>query len=362
MAAEQVIRPGQSGGGDDRGYVDWGAILAGAAIAAGTSVVLTGFAAALGLGSISADEGGGVSGFGLILTGIVVVVAMVAAYMLGGYIAGRMRRRVDGANRDEVTARDGIHGLVVWAIGMLVGGFLALGAVTGTAKVVGSAAETALETTGAVVGGVAQGAGQLVGGAVQGAGALVGNAAQGVAEAAPQLADMLPEGMQSNPLDYLTDGLLRPTTPGQGYSEAAMKREVGNIVMNVVRTGEISDADRAYLQQAVAARTGLTEQEVNARVDDAIARAQELRAEAEEKVQQAQVALEEAKVEAQKALDEAEAAARDAAEAARMTAILTAFLLAASALIAAAAAYIGAVKGGRHRDDGTIWRWLAYHK
>ena len=101
---ETVIRPGEpvhGAGGGDRGYVDWGAIFAGAAIAAGTSVVLTTFAAALGLGSISADDANKVSTFGLVLTGLFTVISMVAAYMLGGYIAGRMRRRVDGALRDS---------------------------------------------------------------------------------------------------------------------------------------------------------------------------------------------------------------------------------------------------------------------
>ena len=95
---QTVIRAGGGSGDGGRGYVDWAAILAGAVIAAGTSIVLTGFAAGLGLGAISADEG--ISGFGLILTAIVTAVGMAAAYMLGGYIAGRMRRRVDGATRD----------------------------------------------------------------------------------------------------------------------------------------------------------------------------------------------------------------------------------------------------------------------
>ena len=39
---------------------------------------------------------------------------------------------------------------------------------------------------------------------------------------------------------------------------------------------------------------------------------------------------------------------------------LTAFLLAASAILAAAAAYVGAVRGGRHRDEGRLWGWLSY--
>ena len=43
---------------------------------------------------------------------------------------------------------------------MIVGGFMALGAVTTGAKAVGSAAETAVEAAGSVAGGVAQGPGR----------------------------------------------------------------------------------------------------------------------------------------------------------------------------------------------------------
>ena len=58
----------------ERGYVDWGSILSGAAIAAGLSAVLTAFGAALGLGSISARAGQGL-GFGsVILTGLFMLV------------------------------------------------------------------------------------------------------------------------------------------------------------------------------------------------------------------------------------------------------------------------------------------------
>lgn len=358
-----VIRAGEGAGSGDRGYVDWGAILAGTAIAAGTSVVLTGFATALGLGSISADPGEGISGFGLILTALFTALSMVAAYMLGGYIAGRMRRRVDGAARDEVTARDGIHGLVVWALGMIVGGLMAFAAVSGGAKAVGSAAGTAVEAAGSLAGGVAQGAGQLVGGVVSGAGQLAGGAAQGIGQAAaPALEDMLPQGLQSNPLDYLADSLLRPATPQQGYSEDAIRREAGGIIMNLIRTGEISEGDQAFLRSAVAARTGLSEAEVQARVNATLDQARQMRAEAEQALKQAQDAAQQARAEAEQAMQKAADEAIEAAEAARHAGILTAFLLTASALLAAVAAYIGAVKGGRHRDEGRLWGGLSYHR
>lgn len=376
MAREtSVIRPGEPvdtvRGGDagpaGRSYVDWAAILAGAAIAAGTSVVLTTFAAGLGLGALSADPQEGISTTGLILTALFTVISMVAAYMLGGYISGRMRGRADGASRDEVTARDGIHGLVVWALGMVLGGILAVNAVGGTAKAVGSAAGTAVEAAGSAVGGVAQGAGQLAGGVVSGVGQAVGGVAQGAGEAAgPSIADALPQGLQSNPLDYISDTLLRPAqvaaqAPAPGTTDN-VPAEILAILGNVVRTGEITDADRSYLTQVVAARAGVPQPEVEARVNDAVAKAQAIRTEAQERVDQVQAEAKRLQDEAAAKVEEAKQTAIDAAESARRTGVLTAFLIAASALVAAAAAYIGAVKGGRHRDENKIWGGLRYHR
>jgi hypothetical protein len=54
-----------------------------------------------------------------------------------------------------------------------------------------------------------------------------------------------------------------------------------------------------------------------------------------------------------KAVDDAKARAADAAETARKTAVVAAFLTAASLLISAVGAYWAAMKGGRHRDEGT---------
>nr|MDX8305918.1 hypothetical protein [Agrobacterium rosae] len=72
-----------------RSFVDWPAIFAGTAIASGTVAVLTAFAGGLGLNAISADNGGELSITWLIVTGLFVVLSMVASYMLGGYITGR---------------------------------------------------------------------------------------------------------------------------------------------------------------------------------------------------------------------------------------------------------------------------------
>ena len=130
---------------------------------------------------------------------------MVAVYALGGYVAGRMRRRSATAE-DEVEARDGIHGLTVWALGTLLTGFVAAGAISSGARVAGNAAGTAVEAAGSAVGGVAQGAGQLAGGVVGGVGEVAGGAISGVAQLAGGAASAIggengAGNMGGNPLD-----------------------------------------------------------------------------------------------------------------------------------------------------------------
>ncbi|WP_134724686.1 hypothetical protein [Paracoccus luteus] len=345
----------------DGSYVDIPAILAGTVVALGIGLIATTFGAALGLGSISAREGEA-PGFGaVVLPALWIIVSMIATYMAGGYIAGRMRRRVDNATADEVTARDGIHGLAVWGLAAVLGAMVAASLIGAATNAVGSAASTAVQAAGSAVGGIAQGAGQLAGGAVSGLGQAAGGAA---AAAAPAVAEALPDGFEANPLDYITDTLLRPAaapagapagTPAAATGDEALRREIAGIFGNLVRTGEISDADRQYLVSAAAARTGLSEAEIGQRVDQAVDGAQQMRASAEQ-------ALADARAEAQRLAQEAEDTARNAAEAARKAGVLSAFMLAASMLVAAFAAYKGAVYGGQHRDEGRIWGGLSYRR
>ncbi|MBA8822630.1 hypothetical protein BRY73_24705 [Ochrobactrum sp. P6BS-III] len=346
----------------DRGYVDWPAILAGATISSSVMIVLTTFAGGLGLGSISLDDGD-FSLVWLVLTALFVVISVVASNMLGGYISGRLRRPVEASTKDERTVRDGLNGLVVWGIGVLVSGILAFGAVANGAKVVGSAAQTAAEATGSAVGGAAQGAGQLAGGIVSGAGSVAGGAAQGAGQAAsPSLEKMLPNGLANNPIDYFVDTLTRSENRTDGENSADFKRQVTTVFSNLVRTGEISDSDRSWIVNRVAAQTGIEQSEVQTRVDQTIEQVKNIRANAEQKLAEAQKAIADAKAEAQQIAEDAKTKAAELAEKTRVAGILSAFLLAASALVAAAAAYIGGVHGGRHRDEGRIWGGLAYRR
>ncbi len=368
-----------------RSIMDWPAIFAGAAIAAGITVVFTGFNAALGFGSFSVRTGEGPGTFTAILLGLFAFLTMLAAYGLGGYVAGRMRTPVPGVGADEVTARDGAHGLTMWAVSTLIGAILAFGAVSASLRVAGGAAGTAVEATGQAVGGTLSGAGQVAGGVISGVGQVAGGAISGVGQIAGgavqgagqamgdgTLSDMLPEGARGNPLEYITERLTRPAGDGaQPYSDEDIQRQVTSIIGNVLSTGELSDADRDFLAKAIAARTNTSEADANARIDEAVKAAQDIRNEAQQRLDQAKQAATDAaqkaqdeanklRDEAEKRLEEAKQAAIDAAETARRGAVWTAFALAASSLISAVVAFLAAIRGGRDRDEGRVWGGLVH--
>ena len=323
------------GTGIEGAYIDWAAVLGGGVVAVAVGSVFAGFGAALGLSTISAEPGEGSFNLMLIVSAVWIVLSLVASYATGGYIAGRMRRRIDKASADEVTARDGINGLVVWGLG-IVASVLLLGAAAATtapavgsaATATGSVASTVATTTGSVVGGVAQGA-------LSAAGAVV------------------PDEATRNPAEYLSTSLLRPAQVAPGTADAAeTARATAAILGNVAVTGEVTEAERSYLISAVVANTDVAQSEAATRVDAAIAAAQERRAAALQLATDAQA-------EAERLTQEATDAAIAAAEVARVSTILTAFILAAAALVAAAASYVGAVRGGRHRDGGRLFGGFA---
>ncbi|MCW1934892.1 hypothetical protein [Pararhodobacter zhoushanensis] len=116
----------------DRGYVDWPAILIGGVVASGVGFVFTTFGLALGLTMISPYEGDGSATAKLIAIGSWIVWTTVSSVMAGSYIAGRMRRRIEGTSPDETGVRDGVHGLAVWGVALLLGAMVLSGSVSST--------------------------------------------------------------------------------------------------------------------------------------------------------------------------------------------------------------------------------------
>lgn len=120
----------------DGSYVDWSSILAGAVVASAIAFVFTTFGAALGLTLVSPYDGEGSALAAIIAIGTWMLWTTISSFMAGGYIAGRMRRRIDPTNDDEASVRDGIHGLAVWGLAVLLGAFL-----------LGASADTVIQAT-----------------------------------------------------------------------------------------------------------------------------------------------------------------------------------------------------------------------
>lgn len=209
-----------------RGYVDWGAIFAGAAIASAITLFLTGFGTAVGL-SMTSVTAGGLSGVALsVAAGLWVVWVMLSSLFAGSYITGRLRRRIGDGNDQEVMMRDGAHGLIVWAVSVLIGAMLAAGAISGAARV------------GAEVGRTAATA--------------VGTAAISSTDYA---IDVLVRGDNSRPLDEVS------------------QQQISRILVRSFAAGQVEAGDRAFLTRTVATSAGVDQAEVERRIDNAMAQA-----------------------------------------------------------------------------------------
>jgi hypothetical protein len=108
-------------------YIRWSPSFGGGLIAAATFFVLITFAAAIGLAVSSVSPTWRDTSVGLVvLSGAWVVLTAIGSFALGGYIAGRTRSTWQ-ASPDEVHFRDGLHGLLVWSIAVILGAGLAWG-------------------------------------------------------------------------------------------------------------------------------------------------------------------------------------------------------------------------------------------
>ncbi|OOO01429.1 MAG: hypothetical protein USCGTAYLOR_02366 [Chromatiales bacterium USCg_Taylor] len=214
-------------------YVEWPAILAGALLSAAFAFVMVTFGSAIGLSVASPYSGEGWSRTGFIIaTGLWTLWVIVSSLMAGGYLAGRMRRRIADVTDHEVEVRDGVHGLVVWALATLFGAYLATTATLGVAK-----------------------AGAEVAGTV-------------TAEVAGKALEKV------DPLSLTADRLLRSNA-------SVSSEEIGRILAaSVDSEASPSSADRQYLVDVVASRAGLPQEQAAARVDEAFAAARQLSEEA----------------------------------------------------------------------------------
>jgi hypothetical protein len=258
----------------------WPAIIAGAFVAVAVTLVLVALGSGIGFASISPWPGRGLSVTSFaITTAIWLIVTQWLSAALGGYIAGRLRTRWLGTHTHEIFFRDTAHGLITWAVATVV--------------VIAVAASSA----------------------ASGAGAGIHAAADATAMGAQAIASQA-----ATP--YSVDKLFRSTKADGAAGSTDPRMETAHIVANAAATGSVPDADRAYLAEQVAARSGVSQKEAQERVDGFVA-----------SVQQAQEKI------------------KADADAARKAAAQASIYLALSMLIGAFIACVSAALGGRLRDE-----------
>jgi hypothetical protein len=269
--------------------ISWRAILGGAVVMAAIGFVLTVLGAGFGLSSLSPWPGQSASATKFaIMGGVWLIIVQWASAGIGGYMAGRLGPRTAALHIHEVHFRNTARGIIAWGLALVV-----------TATLLASGMSTLLGST-------AQGAANIVASVGQGA-------AQGSSQGAAQNPD--------RPSGYLVDTLFRKSTPDANASAQVARGEATRIIATGIKNGDVAQPDRAYLAQLVAARTGLSQDDAQKRVDDVIAKAKQ-----------------------------AEQQAREAADAARKTARDVAFFIAFSSLIGAFIAGVAGNIGGHHRD------------
>jgi predicted transcriptional regulator len=209
-------------------YPEWGPIIAGAIAAAALALVLHAFALAVGLSVSSTSPTWRDASFALVLlSGLYILLAAIAAYGLGGYLAGLMRARP--AAPEDTDVRDGMHGLLAWALATLL------------SAVIGLATAQSLTRLAAPSGGQA-GASTSVGG----------------------------ENLIAFDLDRLFRAERRPNVD-LDYPRA----EASRILLTTASHSGLQPEDRIYLIRLTSAVTGIGDADAQRRVDDVAARARD---------------------------------------------------------------------------------------
>jgi small-conductance mechanosensitive channel len=215
--------------------VSWAAVIGGGFVTAALSLILLALGTGLGLSSVSPWSNVGVSASTIGTAAILWLIFMqIISSSMGGYLAGRLRTKWANIHTDEVYFRDTAHGFLAWAVALVItAAFLAAAA----ASMVGATASSAAGGTGRATG-------------------------------------VQAEGREFDPNEYFIDTLFRSESAKPDSNSTSVRGEAGRIFANALRQGDIS-ADKSYLAQLIAARTGLSQADAEKRVSDVFARAQQ---------------------------------------------------------------------------------------
>jgi hypothetical protein len=212
--------------------VSWPAVVGGAFVAAALGLILLTLGTGLGFSSVSPWSNAGASASTITKAAILwLIFTQIIASAMGGYLAGRLRTKWTQVHTDEVYFRDTAHGFLVWAVGLVI-----------TASVLVSAATT-----------------------------FAGERARSSASS-PAAASSEAPALDANA--YFVDMLMRSNPSAAERNDVTERGIVQRTFDHDIRQGEIPAADRAYLAQVVAARTGMNEADAEKRVSDVFEQAQ----------------------------------------------------------------------------------------
>ena len=212
-------------------YIDWRAVTGGAVIAAGVSFTLIAFGSGIGLSVMStAPSWRDSSAWLWLLSGLFLIFVALCAFGFGGYAAGRMRLATGARDGHENEFRDGMHGLFMWGLAILISAVLAtLAALTASRPVAPS------------------------GGAAGAAASVAG------------------ETILASELDELFRSYRYAPTPGIEYQRA----EAARILLKTESRKGVPPDDKTYLDTVVSARTGVSNAEADDRVNRILAEAKD---------------------------------------------------------------------------------------
>lgn len=235
--------------------VCWKSILAGAVTASVVSLILLALGSGIGLAVASPFSADPVTIAGFTVTvGVWMIIMQWLSAGLGGYLAGRLRKKHLNVHADEAFFRDTAHGFLTWAVATLITAVLLTSA---AASVISGGAKAATVVSASA----AAGAGQEMASHPDAAGDEHG---------------------------YYIDSLFRNPTANVPAAESNM--EATRIVLMNLKADSFPEADKQYLAQLVSARTGVSLEEAAARVDETIAKMTEAKQEAMEAAEKARKA------------------------------------------------------------------------
>jgi hypothetical protein len=284
--------------------VSWSAVIAGAFTAIAVSVILIALGSGIGFAVASPFSSSPSAGTMTVIGAVWLVFSQAVGFAAGGYIAGRLRRDPAPVRDSETKFRDGANGLIVWAIGVVVG-MLLLAAAT---EKIGNAAATAAAGTGLAVAANPSQSMDYFTDLLLRTGPTPAAKASSTAEQGTTAAENTPSA-NNNP----------PAANNGPAMNNGTRAQVGRILVTSMGPNGLNTDDRAYLAQIVSDRTGMSKEDSEKRVDDVINRAR--------------------------------AAAEQAADTARKAAAYVAFWTFMSLLFGAACATLGGILGGELRDE-----------